>query len=71
MMRCSERARRAISFIQAMVRMISKVGGRASGRRAGGGTLAIEMHQVGQQGLRAELAKQGGNLPAMVSPVIH
>src|SRR5712692_6282785 len=35
------------------------------------GTLPIEMHQVGQDWLRAELAEQRSDLSAMVGAVIH
>jgi len=33
--------------------------------------LAVEMHQVGEDGLGAELTQHGGDLPAMVGAVIH
>src|SRR5271157_1027319 len=69
MMQLSVRAWRAVSFIQAMVRMVSKGCASALGRGSRG-TLAIEMHQVGEYRLRAELAKQRGDLPAMIGSVI-
>ena len=73
MMRFSARASRARSFIQAMVRMVSTEKGSAlrdSGAR-GDGALAIEMHQVGEDRLRAVLPQHGGDLAAMVGAVIH
>src|ERR1700748_200003 len=70
----SARARRALSFIQATVRMIST--GKSvsefspgSGAR-GDGTFAIEMHEVGEQRLGVELAQHRGDLAAMIGAVI-
>src|SRR4029077_19609161 len=70
MMRLSARARRADSFIQAMVRMVSTMGGGERLGFGGDSALAIEMHQVGQNCRRAELTKQRGDLAAMVGAVI-
>src|SRR5271163_3392919 len=69
MMRLSARACRAASFIQAMVRMVSNGRAGASGR--GCGTFAIEVHEVGEDWLRAELPKHGGDLASMVGAVIY
>src|SRR5258708_11392387 len=67
-MRLSARACRADSFIQAMVRMVST---DARGLCLGGdGALAIKMHQVGKDGLRAELPQQRGDLPAMIAAMV-
>src|SRR5712692_6486760 len=67
-MRLSARACRADSFIQAMVRIVST---KARGLCLGGdGALAIKMHQVGQDGLRAELPQQRGDLPAMIAAMV-
>ncbi len=71
MMRFSARACRACSFIHAIVRMIStesvqdaKLCARCRG------ALAVEVHQVGRDRLRAELPQQRGDLAAVVGTVI-
>src|SRR5271170_5039111 len=69
MTRLSARARRACSFIQAMVRIVSTVEGRDS-RAGGGGALAIEMHEIGEDGLGALLPQHGGNLAAVIGSVV-
>src|SRR6266404_2775943 len=69
-MRLSARACRADSFIQAMVRMVSTIGGRRELGVGGYCALAIKMHQVGQDCSRAMLTEQRGDLPAMVAAVI-
>src|SRR4029077_3280649 len=74
MMRLSARACRAASFIQAMVRMVSTIGGAGTMpalRFGGDGALAIVMHQVGEDCRHAELTQQGRDLAAMVAAVIH
>src|SRR5258707_12427421 len=69
MMRLSARAWRAACFIQAMVRMVST---EARTLRFGGDVaLAIKMHQVGQDGLRAVLAQHRRDLAAVICAVIY
>src|SRR5882672_118314 len=71
-MRFSARACRACSFIHAIVRMISTgKDGPLKLRARCCGALAVEMHQVCRDGLRAELPQQRRDLAAMIGAVIR
>src|SRR6267142_468976 len=70
MMRLSARAWRAACFIQAMVRMVS-TGNESRLRFGGDEALAVKMHEIGQDGLRAVLTQHRGDLAAVIAAVIH
>src|SRR5712692_3038249 len=71
-MRLSARAWRACSFIQAMVRMVSTWEKRAAKLGPGGrGAFPIEVHEVREDRLRAELPQKRRDLSAMIGAVIH
>src|SRR5271167_3927317 len=64
--RCSRRAWRAFSFIHAVVRIVSMTCGSS-----GCVPLAVESNQVHAHGFGAKLSQHGGDLTAVIAPMIH